>query len=733
MSYYLFTARLSPRSTKSKEEYRMRTLFRATAFTILFAAALFLGACASDSTTTTTTPGAGVSGFSITCKVSSSTGIGVSGVGITMNGAVSKTGVTDSSGNYTFWDLPAGGYIITPTKSGQLVYPISQTINLSSNLTDVNFTSKPSSAATYFVTGTVTQSSVAVSNAVVVLGGDSAGTTMTNTNGQYIFSGLPNGNYTVSASKSGLSFAPQMSIANISGANLTGINFAGSVSTAQARYDVSGTVSYSGAKTGRIYVNLAYQGGGTSSFGTSITTPGAFTIRGVPQGNYTVTAFRDTIGNGEQNALFPAGNSSNFTVSSSNVTGVSVTLTDPVIPAPQTPTGLSVFPGSQTAIVFWDTVKIGNGPEAADSYKVFWSTNANFATNSTGTAIARDDAHFLVSGLTNGTGYYFMVKTVINAVESAPAVIGPVTINPTTGANTVSGTVTFPSVSGPMYVGVYSQSVGVFITRVQNPVSPQAYSISGVPNGSYFVFAIIDVNNNGQIDLGDVSNVGGNNGPDTMVTVNNANLSSSIALSGADGLATIRTNHWKGGSSEGYQLENLGVSAGRKLPVKTVLVSGPNVASAMDIGNGNGSNFNLDLGSVRPLIGDMYRFDVTYSDGTSETLYGTVQNVLDSFATFLSPSGSVPGQTTPTFSWSAPLNPPLAYSYGLWIGENSGNNDIWHYPKDDVMPSTTLSVLYNNDGNASQPTLTGGTVYNWAVMVRDDKMNSASYMVTFTP
>jgi hypothetical protein len=49
------------------------------------------------------------------------------------------------------------------------------------------------------------------------------------------------------------------------------------------------------------------------------------------------------------------------------------------------------------------------------------------------------------------------------------------------------------------------------------------------------------------------------------------------------------------------------------------------------------------------------------------------------------------------------------------------------------MPSGTLSVLYNNDGRASQPSLTAGTTYQWSVSVRDGAGNSAQKSVEYRP
>src|SRR5207302_1038888 len=68
-------------------------------------------------------------------------------------------------------------------------------------------------------------------------------------------------------------------------------------------YTVSGTASYAGSKTGRIYLSLPTTNcGGGGSPGTSISGPGAFTIRGVPPGAYTLQAFVDAMSTQSLNA-----------------------------------------------------------------------------------------------------------------------------------------------------------------------------------------------------------------------------------------------------------------------------------------------------------------------------------------------------------------------------------------------------------------------------------------------
>jgi hypothetical protein len=64
------------------------------------------------------------SGCIISGKIVDENGVGVAGVTVTLNGDQVRTTVTDSEGNYRFGDfaikdlIPAGAYIVTPTKPG---------------------------------------------------------------------------------------------------------------------------------------------------------------------------------------------------------------------------------------------------------------------------------------------------------------------------------------------------------------------------------------------------------------------------------------------------------------------------------------------------------------------------------------------------------------------------------------------------------------------------------------
>ena len=240
-----------------------------------------------------------------------------SGVTMTLTGSGSGTTTTNGSGYYSFTGLPNGSYTVTPSLGGGYVFsPASAPVTITNgNQTSINFTA--TAVPTYSISGTV--SGDVQSGVTMTLTGSGSGATTTNGSGYYSFSGLSNGSYTVTPSLgSGYVFSPTSAPVTITNGNQTSINFT-ATATPNGTYNISGTVSYSGAKSGWIYINVFDDYGDQTNYGTAIYSKGSFTIRGVEPGTYYLTATMDIIGFGLPNASDPSGNSAGVTVTSSNV------------------------------------------------------------------------------------------------------------------------------------------------------------------------------------------------------------------------------------------------------------------------------------------------------------------------------------------------------------------------------------------------------------------------------
>jgi hypothetical protein len=92
----------------------------------------------------------------------------------------------------------------------------------SADVPGVNFTA--TLIPTYSISGTITPA-IAGSGASVALSGAATATTTTDASGNYTFSGLSNGSYTVTPTKSGVTITPASVPVTIANANVTNVNF----------------------------------------------------------------------------------------------------------------------------------------------------------------------------------------------------------------------------------------------------------------------------------------------------------------------------------------------------------------------------------------------------------------------------------------------------------------------------------------------------------------------------
>ena len=607
-------------------------------------------------------------------------------------------------------------------------------------------------------------------------GGTLVQTTTTDPSGNFSFSTVTNGNYTIVPSITGPSSMFYPSTQNVSvGSDTSGVNFYVALG-----YTVSGTVSYSGANTGQIYLSLNTSTNcGTGALGTSVFTPGPFTIRGVPPGNYTLNAWMDltALSNGAQNTSDPAGNTP-VTVAAANVTGAAVTITDntPSAVPSANPTIKTIAPTDQGVAISFKAVT-SNGVEAATSYDVQWSTSSTFASATTtynfkavGTGsnvwiLNNGTAGVSGNPFTNGQTYYFEVRA-RNAAGPASSwtVYGGgtpigVAIGASTSGNEVQGTVTIPSgvtPTGPLYVGYYNQSTNtVYGTRIASPGGSNPFTVY-VPsdaNNDYTLFEILDQNNDGLIDAGDVTNVRNNSGD---VAITGPLTGQNLMLGIANSTATATTQYYSiktlTSNATGYNL-NFDVREGNKLPVAVTLLSGPNVINPVDISNycpGCGNvkfQYQVPIDSTMPSVGDTYSFKITYSDSSSDT--ETITSAVTGWngtnavvGSSDSPSGLLPNDQAglaPQFTWTDPsADSTDLFSYS--ISDPSGNI-VWQIPGSNSssmgLPSSITSLTWGTDPTDPNNDLQSGVVlldstnYTWYIQAQDSNGNQALTQVMF--
>lgn len=203
-----------------------------------------------------------------------------SGVTIALTGDASGSVVTDSSGNYSIGNLANGTYTVTLSKSGYTFTPPSQTIKINgANSPNVNFTAT-AAQQTWTISGTIGPASLGVGT-LLTLSGAASMTTTADASGNYSFAGLSNGSYTVTPSKNGYTFNPPKLPVSINGANAPGINFT-AIST--QTWNISGTINPASDGMGAVVI----LSGSPSAYATADAS-GSYSFKNVPNGNYTVT------------------------------------------------------------------------------------------------------------------------------------------------------------------------------------------------------------------------------------------------------------------------------------------------------------------------------------------------------------------------------------------------------------------------------------------------------------
>jgi len=563
-------------------------------------------------------------------------------------------------------------------------------------------------------------------------------------------------------------------------------------------YTVSGTVTYAGSQTGWVYLQLIpFSGCSTcgQSLGTAIDgrTAGSlasgksFTINGVPPGKYSLSAFIDNTityssiaggqigGYGILNAQDATGTGvpTNFTITNSAQSGVSVTLSDPAAtlnlgaPTWNPSQGSGAFYGG--AVFSFAPVWNSNSIEFYQYYTVEYSTDSTFNSGVTTVSFPANggNAPWVVTGLTNGSTYYFRAAGARGTggstnLSSWSATSPGVIIGAPSAGSLLSGTVTFTlptgvSASGKtLYAGCYDTNTGkIYADPITSPTSGVSYLVY-VPNGTNCqVFGFIDLNNAGLVGgPGEIFNTNGNSGAMVAVTVNGTTIQN-ITLPSGNSIAQVKTNvNTGGGPSYGIGFQ---VSGQYKLPVAVELLSEtPEVTATVadvvlpaDIATGafSGNSDFFDYWPAvtgTPVVGDSYKFNVTYSDGTSEQLTAAVTGLLTiPFISNMEPQGSGVS-TTPNFSWIDHVSVGN-YVYQFQLNDNSSNT-IWEIPPQhsgsngfsnsitsipwDVDPTNTGDLP--NSSYLSSGALHNSTIYNWSIATYDSYGNEAQTQASFT-
>ena len=174
----------------------------------------------------------------------------------------------------------------------------------------------------------------------------------------------------------------------------------------------------------------------------------------------------------------------------------------PTLAPPAAPTGVTATAGHGEVTISWSAVA------GAASYNIYWSTTSG-VTKTTGNKLTGVVSPNIVTGLTNGTPYYFVVTAVnvsgegtessqVSAMPTPPPPAAPTGVTAAAGHGEV--TISWNPVTGATLYNIYfsttpgvTQATG---TKVSSATSPKI--VTGLINNTPYYFVVTAVNANGE-------------------------------------------------------------------------------------------------------------------------------------------------------------------------------------------------------------------------------------------
>jgi len=245
---------------------------------------LATGSSIGSSNITATQSGINSNGFTLTVAAPALQSINVTapntslGIGLTEQFTATgrfSDGSTQNLMNTVNWasSTPANASI---SSSGLATGLASGTTNITASQNGIN-SNGFALTVTAVISGTLT---IAGAGATVNLNGSASSTTTADATGNYSFSGILNGSYTVTPTKSGVTFSPVNQSVTINGASNTAVNFTATVQT----WTISGTLKPASDTAG---ATLTLSGAPIAT--TTAAADGTYSFTGIANGTYTVT------------------------------------------------------------------------------------------------------------------------------------------------------------------------------------------------------------------------------------------------------------------------------------------------------------------------------------------------------------------------------------------------------------------------------------------------------------
>ena len=162
--------------------------------------------------------------------------VGGAGANLALSGTASSQTTADASGKFSFGGLANGSYAITPSNAGFSFNPASQAVTVkNADVSGVSFTAA-SVPPTYTISGTITPASTGA-GASVKLSGAASFTTTADASGNFSFSTLSNGLYTLTPSSQTATFSPTSKQVSVNNSSISGVNFAATATVKVVFFD----------------------------------------------------------------------------------------------------------------------------------------------------------------------------------------------------------------------------------------------------------------------------------------------------------------------------------------------------------------------------------------------------------------------------------------------------------------------------------------------------------------
>ena len=224
----------------------------------------------------------GATAGSISGTISPAPNGNVATVVLSQNGTTVATTTVGASGTYSFSNVGNGTYTLTPSETGFTFTPASQSVTVSGNAVTVPVFTATAVVSTYTVSGTISPAPNGnVATVTLSQNGTTVAMTTVGASGSYSFSNVANGTYVVTPSETGFTFTPTSQSVTVSGNPVTVPVF--TATATGSAYTISGTITNgSGA-------NVMLTQNGTTIATMMADTSGKYTFANLPNGTYTVT------------------------------------------------------------------------------------------------------------------------------------------------------------------------------------------------------------------------------------------------------------------------------------------------------------------------------------------------------------------------------------------------------------------------------------------------------------